>query len=103
MKWRIIMSKAVITVVGQDKPGIIAAVASNLSKHHINILDVSQTIMQNIFTMSMLVNLETLDEQFNALQDELNQLGDELGVTIHTQREEIFETMSRVSTQDQSF
>jgi ACT domain-containing protein len=103
MKWRIIMSKAVITVVGQDKPGIIAAVASNLSKHHINILDVSQTIMQNIFTMSMLVNLETLDEQFNALQDELNQLGDELGVTIHTQREEIFETMSRVSTQDQPF
>lgn len=97
------MSKAVITVVGQDKPGIIAAVASNLSKHHVNILDVSQTIMQNIFTMSMLVNLETLDEQFNALQDELNQLGDELGVTIHTQREEIFETMSRVSTQDQSF
>jgi len=103
MKWRIIMSKAVITVVGQDKPGIIAAVASNLSKHHINILDVSQTIMQNIFTMSMLVNLETLDEQFNALQDELNQLGDKLGVTIHTQREEIFETMSRVSTQDQPF
>ncbi|MCC7668117.1 MULTISPECIES: ACT domain-containing protein [Leuconostoc] len=97
------MSKAVITVVGQDKPGIIAAVASNLSKHHINILDVSQTIMQNIFTMSMLVNLETLDEQFNALQDELNQLGDKLGVTIHTQREEIFETMSRVSTQDQPF
>ena len=97
------MSKAVITVVGQDKPGIIAAVASNLSKHHINILDVSQTIMQNIFTMSMLVNLETLDEQFNALQDELNQLGAELGVTIHTQREEIFETMSRVSTQDQLF
>ncbi|OQJ68782.1 hypothetical protein BMS79_09810, partial [Leuconostoc pseudomesenteroides] len=75
----------------------------NLSKHHINILDVSQTIMQNIFTMSMLVNLETLDEQFNALQDELNQLGAELGVTIHTQREEIFETMSRVSTQDQLF
>ena len=103
MKWRIIKSKAVITVVGQDKPGIIAAVASNLSKHHINILDVSQTIMQNIFTMSMLVNLETLDEQFNALQDELNQLGDKLGVTIHTQREEIFETMSRVSTQDQPF
>jgi ACT domain-containing protein len=103
MKWRIIMSKAVVTVVGQDKPGIIAAVAGNLSKHHINILDVSQTIMQNIFTMSMLVNLETLDEQFNALQDELNQLGAELGVTIHTQREEIFETMSRVSTQDQLF
>ncbi|OQJ67776.1 hypothetical protein BMS78_09270 [Leuconostoc pseudomesenteroides] len=85
------MSKAVVTVVGQDKPGIIAAVAGNLSKHHINILE------------SMLVNLETLDEQFNALQDELNQLGAELGVTIHTQREEIFETMSRVSTQDQLF
>ncbi|AFT81629.1 ACT domain-containing protein [Leuconostoc carnosum] len=90
------MAKAVVTVVGKDQPGIIAGVAQTLATHNINILDVSQTIMSDIFTMSMLVNLEKLDEEFNALQDDLNAVGDKLGVTIHTQREEIFDAMSRV-------
>ena len=61
-----------------------------------NILDVSQTIMSDIFTMSMLVNLEQLDETFNGLQDDLNVLGQQLNVEIHTQREEIFDAMRRV-------
>ncbi|WP_273706705.1 ACT domain-containing protein [Leuconostoc mesenteroides] len=90
------MSKAVVTVVGKDKPGIIAGVANTLADHNINILDVSQTIMSDIFTMSMLINLEELEGQFNVLQDELNKLGTDLGITIHTQREEIFDAMSRV-------
>ena len=90
------MAKAVVTVVGKDQPGIIAGVAQTLATHNINILDVSQTIMSDIFTMSMLVNLEKLDEEFNALQDDLNAVGDKLCVTIHTQREEIFDAMSRV-------
>ncbi|QEA58372.1 ACT domain-containing protein [Leuconostoc koreense] len=90
------MSKAVVTVVGKDKPGIIAGVANTLADHNINILDVSQTIMGDIFTMSMLINLEELEGQFNVLQDDLNKLGTNLGVTIHTQREEIFDAMSRV-------
>lgn len=90
------MSKAVVTVVGKDKPGIIAGVANTLADHNINILDVSQTIMSDIFTMSMLINLEELEGQFNVLQDDLNKLGTNLGVTIHTQREEIFDAMSRV-------
>ncbi|MBD9365660.1 ACT domain-containing protein [Leuconostoc mesenteroides] len=90
------MSKAVVTVVGKDKPGIIAGVANTLAEHNINILDVSQTIMSDIFTMSMLINLEELEGQFNVLQDDLNKLGTDLGVTIHTQREEIFDAMSRV-------
>jgi len=90
------LAKAVVTVVGKDQPGIIAGVAQTLATHNINILDVSQTIMSDIFTMSMLVNLEKLDEEFNALQDDLNAVGDKLGVTIHTQREEIFDAMSRV-------
>ncbi|AET30489.1 MAG: ACT domain-containing protein [Leuconostoc mesenteroides] len=90
------MSKAVVTVVGKDKPGIIAGVANTLADHNINILDVSQTIMSDIFTMSMLINLEELEGQFNVLQDDLNKLGTDLGVTIHTQREEIFDAMSRV-------
>lgn len=90
------MSKAVVTVVGKDKPGIIAGVANTLADHNINILDVSQTTMSDIFTMSMLINLEELEGQFNVLQDDLNKLGTDLGVTIHTQREEIFDAMSRV-------
>ncbi|WP_273750803.1 ACT domain-containing protein [Leuconostoc mesenteroides] len=90
------MSKAVVTVVGKDKPGIIAGMANTLADHNINILDVSQTIMSDIFTMSMLINLEELEGQFNVLQDDLNKLGTDLGVTIHTQREEIFDAMSRV-------
>ena len=50
------MAKAVVTVIGKDKPGIIAGVSNTLAEHHINILDVSQTIMSDIFTMSMLIN-----------------------------------------------
>lgn len=90
------MAKAVVTVIGKDKPGIIAGVSRTLAEHDINILDVSQTIMSDIFTMSMLVNLETLDEAFNKLQNDLNHLGKQLNVEIHTQREEIFDAMSRV-------
>lgn len=90
------MAKAVVTVVGKDKPGIIANVAQTLAAHDVNILDVSQTIMSDIFTMSMLVNLEQLDETFNGLQDDLNVLGQQLNVEIHTQREEIFDAMRRV-------
>ena len=90
------MVKAVVTVVGKDKPGIIASVAQTLASHDVNILDVSQTIMSDIFTMSMLVNLEQLDETFNGLQDDLNVLGQQLNVEIHTQREEIFDAMRRV-------
>lgn len=90
------MAKAVVTVIGKDKPGIIAGVSNTLAEHHINILDVSQTIMSDIFTMSMLINLEKLDEEYNKLQDDLNSLGKQLNVEIHMQREEIFNAMSRV-------
>ncbi|MGR8827664.1 ACT domain-containing protein [Leuconostoc citreum] len=90
------MARAVVTVIGKDKPGIIAGVSNTLAEHHINILDVSQTIMSDIFTMSMLINLEKLDEEYNKLQDDLNGLGKQLNVEIHMQREEIFNAMSRV-------
>ena len=90
------MAKAVVTVIGKDKPGIIAGVSNTLAEHHINILDVSQTIMSDIFTMSMLINLEKLDEEYNKLQDDLNGLGKQLNVEIHMQRVVIFNAMSRV-------
>lgn len=89
------MIKAVVTVVGQDQTGIVAGIATNLSEHGVNILDMSQTIMSNIFTMSMLVAIDAavdFDEVYASVKEE----GARLGVTVHVQREEIFDTMSHI-------
>ncbi|WP_439426203.1 ACT domain-containing protein [Oenococcus alcoholitolerans] len=90
------MKKAVITVVGDDKPGIIAAVSTRLSENQINILDVSQTLMDNVFTMSMLVDITKVDDKFQELQNSLKELGKNMSVSIHTQRQEIFDTISKI-------
>ncbi|MDF7626634.1 ACT domain-containing protein [Leuconostocaceae bacterium ESL0723] len=89
------MIQAVVTVVGRDKNGIVAAVAKTLSAHNVNIIDMSQTIMTDLFTMNMLVEWED-PERFNQIQADLTKTGEQLGVTIHIQREEIFDAMSRV-------
>lgn len=88
--------KAVITVVGCDKIGIIASITAVLAKTQVNILDISQTIMQNIFTMVMLVDLSKLNCDFTHLGELLSEVGKELGVDIRLQREEIFTSMHRV-------
>lgn len=93
---KISMKKAVITVVGDDKPGIIAAVSTRLSENQINILDVSQTLMDNVFTMSMLVDITKVDDKFQELQNSLKELGKNMSVSIHTQRQEIFDTISKI-------
>ncbi|MDR3190895.1 MAG: ACT domain-containing protein [Lactobacillaceae bacterium] len=90
------MQRAVVTVVGKDHPGIIAKVANTLADHQANILDLSQTLMDDIFTMSMLVDVTTLNENFATLQTDLDVVGGQLGVEVHTQREELFNTMSQV-------
>lgn len=90
------MTRAVVTVVGMDKVGIIAAVSSVLAKHSVNILDISQTTMQDIFTMIMLVDLTKLNIGFNELSDILQDKGKELGLQIKIQREEIFQSMHRI-------
>jgi len=90
------MTRAVVTVVGMDKVGIIAAVSSVLAKHSVNILDISQTTMQDIFTMIMLVDLTKLNIGFNELSDMLQDKGKELGLQIKIQREEIFQSMHRI-------
>ncbi|WEV65534.1 ACT domain-containing protein [Bifidobacterium sp. ESL0764] len=90
------MDKAVITVVGQDTVGIIALVCTYLSRHKVNVLDISQTIIDGFFNMMMIVDYAKCDEEFSELVDGLEALGDEIGVRIRCQREEIFTSMHRV-------
>lgn len=90
------MNKAIITVVGQDTIGIIGRVCTNLSQHSINVLDISQTIVDGFFTMMMIVDFSACQEEFDDLVRELGELGDQIGVSIRCQREEIFTRMHRV-------
>lgn len=90
------MSKAVITVVGKDSVGIIAKTCTYLSENNVNILDISQTIVQGYFNMMMIVDVANLKKDFKEVCDEMDVLGKEIGVTIHCQREEIFEKMHRL-------
>lgn len=88
--------KAVITVIGHDKVGIIAAISKILADAKINILDISQTIMQNMFTMIMLVNIENCTESFDAIAKSLDAAGEELGMSIRIQHEDVFNSMHRI-------
>ena len=89
------MTKAVITVVGKDTVGIIAKVCTYLAGNSINILDISQTIIQGYFNMMMIVDVRNA-EDFGATVMELEELGDEIGVRIRCQKEEIFTKMHRI-------
>ena len=89
-------NRAIITVLGSDRSGIVAAVAGVLAQHDANILDISQTILQGIFTMTMLVDLKSATVAFAELQSQLNSLSEKLGVQITMQREEVFRYMYRL-------
>ena len=90
------MDRVVITVVGKDTVGIIAAVCTHLAEHHINILDISQTIVSGFFNMMMIVDMTGSDEAFDKMSDELSVVGENIGVAIKCQREAIFDQMHRV-------
>lgn len=90
------MNKAIITVVGQDTVGIIARVCTYLSGHKVNVLDISQTIIDGYFNMMMIVDYSAADESFGAMAVELESLGEEIGVRVRAQREEIFTAMHRI-------
>ena len=90
------MDKSVITVVGKDTVGIIAKVCTYLANRQINILDISQTIVQGFFNMMMIVYTSSMDTDFTTLSDELDRLGDEIGVQIKCQKEAIFDMMHRI-------
>ncbi len=88
--------KGIITVVGKDQVGIIAKVCTLLSDANVNILDISQTILQGYFNMMMIVNLEANTMSFDELVDSLNELGKVLEVDIRLQHEQIFDSMHRI-------
>ncbi|MCI8626171.1 MAG: ACT domain-containing protein [Lachnospiraceae bacterium] len=91
------MKRAVITVVGKDSVGIIAKVCTFLAENQINILDISQTIVQGFFHMMMVVDLSGITVDFSEIADGLTRLGEEqLGVKAQIQREEIFDKMHRI-------
>lgn len=90
------MKKTVISVVGMDKVGIIFQVCKYLAGNQINILDIAQTIVQEWFNMIMIVNIENSNKDFATIASELKQIGDEIGVTITLQQEEIFDMMHRL-------
>ncbi len=88
--------KAVITVVGKDRTGIIAKVSGYLADNRINILDISQTIMQDLFTMIMLVDTQDSGVKAEKLSTDLKAIGQELSLTINIQHEGLFTSMHRV-------
>ena len=88
--------KAIVTVVGEDQKGIIAKVSTVLYDNGVNIQDISQTIMQSMFTMIMLVDLRSSDISAQTLSDKLSVVAEEMGLSIHVQREEIFTSMHRI-------
>lgn len=88
--------KAIVTVTGKDTTGIIAKVCTLLADEEVNILDISQTVMQQYFTMTMLVDLEKCKESITDLSSSLKELGETMGLVIRTQREDIFDLMHRV-------
>ncbi len=88
--------KAVITVTGKDKVGIIATASAECSKWGANIIDISQTVMKDYFAMIMLVEIDALNTDFAAFADELKRTGEENGVDIRVMHEDIFNTMHRI-------
>nr|WP_221632998.1 ACT domain-containing protein [Listeria seeligeri] len=88
--------RAVLTVIGKDNVGIIAGVSNKLAELNINIVDVSQTIMDGYFTMMMMCDISQINKEFDEIKSELAGKGEDLQVKIHIQREEIFNAMHKL-------
>ena len=88
--------KAIVTVVGKDRVGIIAGVCTALANYNINVLDISQTVMQGYFTMMMATDVSACNIPVAQLSTEMARIGEEMGLSIRVQREDIFEAMHRI-------
>lgn len=88
--------KAIVTVVGKDRKGIIAKVSNVLFENEVNIVDISQTIMQDMFTMIMMVEIDDTNASVTDIDKKLEAVEKEMGLKIHVQREEIFSSMHRI-------
>ena len=90
------MKKTIITVIGKDTVGIIAKVCTYLAENKVNILDISQTIVQEYFNMMMIVDCNNASKPVHEMYDELESIGKEIGVNIKMQHEDIFNSMHRI-------
>ncbi len=90
------MKKTIITVVGHDGVGIIAKICTYLANNNINIEDISQTIVHGYFNMMMVTDMNASSKPFGDIASELEQIGEEIGVIVRCQREEIFDSMHRI-------
>ena len=88
--------KAIVTVVGKDRVGIIAEVCVELAEHNVNVLDIRQTVMQGYFTMMMAVDVSESKVPLAELAQKLEEKGKQMGLSIRLQREEIFQAMHRI-------
>lgn len=88
--------KAIVTVVGKDRVGIIASVCTKLAEFNVNVLDISQTVMQGYFTMMMATDISQCSIPVAELSRQMETIGQEMGLSIHVQREDIFQAMHRV-------
>ena len=88
--------KAIVTVVGKDKKGIIARVSNVLFDSDVNIVDISQTIMQDMFTMIMMIDIDNVSVSFGDFATHMNEFGKEIGMDIRVMHENIFNSMHRI-------
>ncbi len=88
--------KAVITVIGKDTVGILAGVAGVCAEHGANVIEVTQSVMQDMFAMIMMVDITSCTVPFKELAEKLNHIGEKFGVKVHVTHEELFNTMYRV-------
>ena len=88
--------RAVITVVGKDAVGILAKVSGQCSDHHVNVIEVTQSILQDMFAMIMMVDISCATKELAALAQECSELGKKIGMTIYMQHEDIFNAMHNV-------
>ena len=88
--------RAVITVIGKDTVGILTKVSGICTEYNANVIEVTQSVLQDMFAMIMLVDITLLNKNFTELADRLTSLGEELGLKIHTMHEDIFNSMHRI-------
>lgn len=88
--------RAIVTVTGKDAVGIISGVCTELANLEVNILDISQTVMDGFFAMNMLVDLSTSSKSYDLVRDALDEKGIRMGLTIRIQREDIFDAMHKL-------
>ncbi len=88
--------RAVVTVIGKDAVGILAKVSGICAEYNANVTDVTQSVLQDVFAMMMLVDISSMSTDFSALSDRMTALGNELGLSIHTMHEDIFNSMHRI-------